>query len=72
MTTSEARSVTEERLCGYLTPEFSCGRFAQRGAGQVAISVSVQDFNRDDFLRPRARQLQRVLAGAYLGSPLLV
>jgi hypothetical protein len=32
------------------------------GAERVAVSISVQAFNRNDFLRFRARQLQRRLA----------
>jgi len=32
------------------------------GAERVAISISIRALNRNDFLRPRARQLQRVLA----------
>jgi len=33
------------------------------GVKLAAISISVQDFNRNDFLRSRARRLQRMLAG---------
>ena len=33
------------------------------GAEGVAVSIPVRDLNRNDFLRSRARQLQRVLGG---------